>query len=166
MRPAPAPDLAPAVAEHRDSPGDALRTAALATAVVLAFSVLLDLGDGGDLLPDPGALAIALLTGGVLGLFTLRSGTTAGPGWLVHHRIKGSSWVRTDQLAQVRAGRGIGEVNLRLRDRDGRRLFLPWSAVAVSPQLAARVRQDVRASVAAGADLDARSAQILLEGRR
>jgi hypothetical protein len=162
--PAPAPDLAPAVAEHRDPPRDALRTAVLATLVVLVFSVLRD--DDGGLLPDPGALVIALLGGGLLGLMALRSRTSAGPGWLVRRRVAGSSWVRTDQLVEVRAGRSITDVNLRLRDRDGRSLFIPWSAVAVSPKLAARVRQDVHTSVATGADLDARSAEILLGRRR
>ena len=166
MRSAPAPGLGPAVAEHRDTPGDALRTAVLVAAIFLAFTVLLDLRDGDGLIPGPGAVVFSLLGGGVLGLHTLRSATTAGPGWLHIRRIKGGSWVRTDQLVQVRASYGVGQVNLRLRDRDGRRLFIPLPAVTVCPALLARLRKDVRTSAAAGADLDARSTAIFLTGRR
>ena len=154
------------MAEHRAPPKAALGTALLATLLFLTFSVLIDLGDGGGLVPGPGSLVIALLGGGFLGLNALRSATTAGPGWLARRRIKGSSWVRTDQLVEVRASYGVGQVNLRLRDRDGRRLFIPLPAVTVCPALLARLRKDVRTSAAAGADLDARSTAIFLTGRR
>ena len=165
MRSAPAPGLGPAVAEHRDTPGEALRTALLVAAVVLAFDVVMSLSDGDGLIPSPTILVIAVIAAGVRGLHTLRNAATAGPGWLHIRRIKGGSWVRTDQLVEVRAG-GITEVILRLRDRDGRRLSIPWSEVATTPALVARLLKDVRTSVAGGADLDARSASILLADRR
>ena len=166
MTPAPAPGLGPAVADHRSTPRAAVGTFVLVTVGMLAFSVLLNWRDGRSLLPDGGDGVIALVGGGFLGLFTLFSAVTAGPGWLISRRIKGSSWVRTDQLVRVRAGQGFADVNLRLRDRDGREMFIPWSAVTASPKLAARFCKDVAVSAAAGADLDKRSVQILLGRRR
>ena len=111
-------------------------------------------------------MAVAVLGGGVIGMMVWRGGTWAGPGWLAkRHLIGRSSWVRTDQLVRVRAG-GVSTVNLVLRDRDGRQLYIAWSSVTVSPKLEARVRKDVATSAAAGADIDKRSAQILLGRRR
>jgi hypothetical protein len=158
--------LAPAVAEHRDTPRAGLSTAVLVALMILVFSSLRSWGNGHGPLPPAGAAMVALVTGAVIGLGVWRGGTWAGPGWLAQRHLVGrASWVRTDQLVRVRAG-GVTEVGLELRDRDGRELSIPWSAVTVSPKLEARVRRDVAISADAGADLDQRSAQILLGRQR
>lgn len=163
--PPPAPGLGPAVAEHRAPPRDAIGGALAATLIVLAFGAVKNWGNGDGLWPGLTVLLIAVLGGAFIGLPVLGSGTTAGPGWLLRRRLRGSSWVRTDQLVRVRA-ESITALHFILRDRDGRELFIPWSAVTVSPKLEARVRKDVAISAAAGADLDKRSAQILLGRQR
>lgn len=157
MRPAPAPDLPPAVAERGGSSGDAVKAGLVSAAAVLAFAMFRER----SWVPGTAGIVIALLTGLVLGLGFARSRTTAGPGWLSHQGLVGRVWVRTDQLARVQTSHSLGDPSVQLRDRAGRELTLSWSTLSADQVLLDRLRADVQASLATGADLDAPSRVLL-----
>lgn len=119
---------------------------------------------------DPVLLAIVVGTPLLIVVALYYNRMAAGPGWFSQQHVwSRTEWVRTDRLVRIESSASGVAVHLRMEDDEGRSLEVESMAFDDAAQVAARVRADVRRSLArTGPDgqplleIDWRSRTILL----
>lgn len=158
--PPPREGLAPTVAVYRLSPVECLQS----LAVLLGLCAFVVVAKGGW--PPSRGLMVFLLVGSVYFLLQIgRNRVWAGPGWLATRGLWRTHYVRTREVVSGRDVRSGLDRLILLRDRDGRRVWVPSWELRGEPELAARVREDVQVAVRSGLRLPASTAALLGLGR-